>query len=141
MWLVWILGSSSQPSSQSSQPSASKIQWRKFSPQLVAALREEGKPIFIDFTAKWCLTCQVNERLALDHAKVVEKFKELGVVAVKADWTDYDPQITAALAQFGKNSIPFYVLYPTKGSRDPVIYPEIITPQIILNSFDKNLVE
>jgi DsbC/DsbD-like thiol-disulfide interchange protein/cytochrome c biogenesis protein CcdA len=139
VWLLWVLGTQvgflkDGPASQ--ETSSAKIVWQNYSPELIEQLRAENKIVFLDFTARWCLTCQVNERIALDNAKVVEKFKELGVVAVKADWTSYDETITRALAAFGKNSIPLYVLYP-KDQKEPVILPEIITPGTVLEALKK----
>jgi thiol:disulfide interchange protein DsbD len=99
-------------------------------------LRQEGKPVFIDFTAAWCLTCQVNERIALNSSKVVDQFKTLGIVALKADWTSHDEKIARALAQFGRSSIPLYVLYG-KNSNEPMILPELLTPSIVLEALEK----
>lgn len=114
-----------------------RIAWKKYSPELIAQLRKERKPIFLDFTAAWCLSCQVNERIVFHNRKVIEKFKESGIVAVKADWTTWDKAITRALAGFGKNSIPLYVFYPPDPQKEAVILPEIITPDIVLKVLEK----
>jgi len=111
------------------------IPWRPFSPAALEQLRNEGKPVFIDFTAAWCLTCQVNERLALSQPKVVNKFKDLGVVALKADWTNRDEEITKALASYGRNSIPLYVYY-APSSQEAVLLPELITAEIVMDSLE-----
>ena len=87
-----------------------------YSPELMSRLAREGKTVFLDFTAKWCINCQVNERVALSNREVADKFRKLGVVAVKADWTRFDARITRALAGLGKNSIPVYVLYSRRES-------------------------
>ncbi len=84
--------------------------WEKFSPERVAQLRSEGKPVLIDFTAKWCLICQANH-LVLSSDEVEKSLADAGVVRLKADWTKNDPVITQALSKFGRNSVPLYVLY------------------------------
>jgi thiol:disulfide interchange protein len=103
------------------------ITWRKFTPETLAALRAEGKPVFIDFTADWCITCKVNERVALSKPEVSKAFAEKGIVALKADWTNSDEMVTTALAGYGRNSIPLYVYYPA-GSDDYKILPQVLTP-------------
>ncbi|MFT7538670.1 MAG: thiol:disulfide interchange protein [Lysobacterales bacterium] len=108
------------------------IVWQDFSVELVNELRAEGKTVFIDFTAKWCLSCQVNERFALYNDKVIRAFKDKNVVMVKADWTNRDDKITQALAQYGKESIPVYVLY-SENAKQPIFLPEVLTPQIVLD--------
>lgn len=119
------------------QQKQGKIEWLEYSPQLVEDLLAQKKNVFIDFTAAWCLTCQVNERVALYDQKVVDEFKRRGVVMVKADWTNYDQKITQALERYGKNSIPFYVLYKAGGSDGPYFLPELLTPNIVLEYLDK----
>ncbi len=115
-----------------------KIEWRKFSPEILEQLRKEGKPVFVDFTAAWCLSCQVNEKVAFGSGDVQDKFLEKNITALKADWTNKDETITKALASFGRNSVPFYVLYiPDK--KEPVIFPEILTPGIVLDKLEQNL--
>ncbi|MCR4337973.1 MAG: protein-disulfide reductase DsbD family protein [Candidatus Omnitrophica bacterium] len=133
VWLWWVLALQLK-----SSPVDSSLEWQIYSPQLVEELRQEQKPVFIDFTAAWCLSCQVNERLVLNSPSVMKAFKEEGVVLVKADWTKHDEVITKALASFGKNSIPFYVLYSADPTRDPIILPEILTPQIVIKALKES---
>ena len=108
--------------------------WVPFSKQKIAELRGEGKAIFVDFTAAWCITCQVNKRIALNQAEVVKRFGELKIVRMKADWTVQDPAITEALAEFGRNGVPLYVFYPQTG--DPQVLPEVLTPSIVLSAIN-----
>ncbi len=111
--------------------------WQPYSPELIQDLRRQGKLVFVDFTAAWCLSCQVNERLVLNDANVVAKFKELDVATVKADWTSRDPMITEALAGLGKNSIPVYLIYPRDEKAGPIILPEVLTKGIVIEALEK----
>jgi thiol:disulfide interchange protein DsbD len=114
-----------------------EIRWAPFSAEAVRRLREEGRPVFIDFTAAWCLSCQVNEKVAFSSAEVQRAFAGKGIAAFKADWTNRDTLITQALAQFGRNSVPLYVLYPSGMKGDPVLLPEILTPGIVLEALER----
>ncbi len=87
--------------------------------------------MFVDFTARWCLSCQVNEKIALDNTSVRARFAERGIATLRADWTDTNDAISRALAGFGRASVPLYVYYPA-GGKDPVILPELLTPGIVL---------
>lgn len=111
--------------------------WEVFSPERVQELRKQGIPVFIDFTAKWCLICQANH-LALSTKEVEEQFNTLGVVKMKADWTKRDAVISAELKKFGRNSVPLYVLYGDNEeeitNEKPVILPQVLTPEIVMNS-------
>jgi len=111
------------------------IKWESYSPDRLSELRRSGRIILIDFTAAWCLSCQVNERVAFGSDEVQNKFAELNVAAVKADWTSRDENITRALAAHGRNSVPLYVLY-YPGVATPVILPEILTPGIVLKELN-----
>ncbi|HVT97559.1 MAG TPA: protein-disulfide reductase DsbD domain-containing protein, partial [Acidobacteriaceae bacterium] len=85
-------------------------QWRPFTPALLAQSRAQGKPVFVDFTASWCLSCQVNERLILRRADVEQKLHDSGAVLLRADWTNQDPDITQTLAALGRSGVPTYAL-------------------------------
>ncbi len=111
------------------------IKWESYSPDRLSELRQSGRIIFVDFTAAWCLSCQVNERVAFGSDEVQNKFAELNVAAIKADWTSRDENITRALAAHGRNSVPLYILY-YPGVATPVILPEILTPGIVLKELN-----
>lgn len=111
-------------------------EWEPFSQERVASLQKQGVPVLIDFTAKWCLICQANHLTLSNHA-VSQKLEQSGVVRMKADWTKNDPMITEALSQFGRNSVPLYVLYGCEEKEDPQILPQVLTPDIVLNSIEK----
>ncbi len=103
------------------------------------AAQAAGKPVFIDFTAAWCLSCQVNERLVLKSAEVQEQFRSHDVVLLRADWTQYDDAITRELASVGRSGVPTYVLYPaTKGAKADVL-PELLTKPIVLDALKEQM--
>lgn len=113
------------------------ITWEPFT---IAALDKnlgEGKTVFLDFTADWCLTCKVNEAQVIATPPVMEKFKALNVVTMKADWTREDPQITALLKKFGRSGVPLYVIFPGSRPTQPIVLPEVITQQIVLENLEK----
>ncbi|WP_157776174.1 protein-disulfide reductase DsbD family protein [Gloeomargarita lithophora] len=101
--------------------------WEPFTPQRLQELRQQGKPVFVNFTAAWCVTCQVNERLVLSRPAVQEAFTQRGVTLVKADWTRQNPDITQVLQGFGRSGVPLYVLYPG-ANQPPVVWPSRLSP-------------
>jgi len=111
------------------------IAWQPYTAARLDTLREEGRPVFIDFTAAWCLSCQVNERVAFGSSDVQKRFNDLGVQALKADWTSRSEEITRALAGYGRNSVPLYILYGP--GKDPIILPEILTPGIVMEALNR----
>jgi len=104
--------------------------WEPYSPQRLAELQKKGVPVLVDFTAKWCLICQVNH-LVLTHDDVTSKLNERGVVKMKADWTKRDPIITEELRKQGRSGVPLYLLYGS-GEDSPQILPQVLTPEIVL---------
>ncbi|MCE9519463.1 MAG: thioredoxin family protein, partial [Verrucomicrobia bacterium] len=100
--------------------------WEKWSPQLVEQLVNDGKPVYVDFTARWCSTCQFNHRI-YDAPEIREEIKKRGIVLLKADWTDYDPLISKTLkTEFQTEAVPLNVLY-VPGRDKPVILPNLLT--------------
>ncbi len=114
----------------------SSLLWEEWSPEKVKQLRAEGHPVYVDFTARWCATCQANKKLVFSSKKVLEVFKKKKIVTLKADWTNQDSRITKALAGFNRSAVPFNILY-IPGNENPVILPEILTPGIVLKTLDK----
>jgi thiol:disulfide interchange protein DsbD len=106
--------------------------WQPYDSAKVAALAALGKPVLVNFTASWCLTCLFNERTAFQDASVQALFRDKGVTLIKGDWTNSDPVITAALASFGRAGVPLYVLYnATPGSSQPAVLPQLLTAGIV----------
>jgi thiol:disulfide interchange protein DsbD len=109
--------------------------WKAYDEPTLQAALKENRPVFIDFTAAWCITCQVNERVALDVEEVQKKFEAKRVLMLKADWTNQDAGIAKKLESYGRNGVPLYVLYSGAG-RPPEILPQLLTPQIVLQALD-----
>jgi thiol:disulfide interchange protein len=112
--------------------------WLAFTPQLLTAELAKGSAVFLDFTAAWCITCKFNERTVLESDVVREAFARRGIVKIKADWTNADPEITTLLKQFGRPGVPLYVLYPAGKSVAPIILPELLTKNIVLEQLEKS---
>ncbi|MGB7137323.1 MAG: protein-disulfide reductase DsbD domain-containing protein [Acidobacteriaceae bacterium] len=110
--------------------------WQPFTPAALADARAQGHPVFVDFTASWCLSCQVNERLILDRADVEQRLRDSGATLLRADWTNQDPVITQALAALGRSGVPTYALYPADPSAPAHVLPEVLTPGIVLDALD-----
>jgi thiol:disulfide interchange protein DsbD len=101
-----------------------------WSPARLAALRAAGTPVLVNFTAAWCVTCQVNERVAFSTAEVTEAMKHTGTVYLVADWTNRDPAIAKALDDEGRIGVPLY-LYYAKGAAAPEVLPQLLSPDIV----------
>ena len=111
-----------------------EIAWEAWSEEKVGRYRADGRPVFVDFTAAWCITCKVNERTVLASDAVTSAFRERDVAALKADWTRRDPAITRALESFGRSGVPLYVVYPPDPEAEPEILPTILTRDIVLEA-------
>jgi thiol:disulfide interchange protein DsbD len=110
--------------------------WLAFTPELLEAELAKGSAVFLDFTAAWCITCKFNEGTVLESSAVREAFERRKVVKIKADWTNADPAITKMLQQFGRPGVPLYVLYPAGKSVEPIILPELLTKNIVLEKLE-----
>jgi thiol:disulfide interchange protein/DsbC/DsbD-like thiol-disulfide interchange protein len=119
------------------KPAGSGLAWRPFSQKELDRLLKEGHAVFVDFTADWCISCKFNERTAIDVPAVREAFAKDDIVAMKADWTNANPEITAALKKFGRVGVPFYVLYPRGKPDQPIILPELLTEKMVLEALSK----
>lgn len=106
-----------------------------FSQARLNELRGEGKSVFVNMTAAWCITCLANEQTTLSTDRVQQSMDENNIVYMKGDWTNEDPEITAVLDAFNRPSVPLYVLYPADTSIEPIILPQILTPGIVTDAF------
>jgi len=106
--------------------------WSGWSPAAQQDALARGSPVFVDFTAAWCITCQANKRLVLHDASVESAFRQRGVVLLRADWTQRDERIAQELARFARSGVPMYVLYDRKGAAH--LLPEILSRQGVLDA-------
>ncbi len=113
------------------------LPYEPFTPQRLAALEAAGKPVFVNLTASWCVTCLINERVALDSDAVRQAFAERGIVPLKGDWTSQNPEITKFLQQFGRSGVPLYLLYSGRGG-EPIMLPQILTAASVLDAIGKS---
>jgi thiol:disulfide interchange protein DsbD len=127
---------SASSASSSSGGSAARAAWEPWSADAVQKSLASGQPVFVDFTAGWCLSCQVNERVALDQADVMHSFAAANVMLFRADWTREDPAITQQLTALGRSGVPVYALY-TPGQSDPELLPQVLTPGIVEDALAK----
>ena len=121
-----------EPAPQSSAQAPAGERWQAWSSEKVQTLQTSGKPVFVDFTAAWCVTCQVNKRTTLNRADVLAAFDQHQVQLLRADWTRRDPAITTALQQLGRSGVPVYVLYAP--GKTPVVLTELLTPAEVLET-------
>jgi thiol:disulfide interchange protein len=137
--LVVSIGGSAMLLAASAQlgpmPSNSDGTWAKWSPEAVAAARASGHPVLADFTAAWCVTCLVNERLALEDSAVAARLANDRVALLKADWTTQDSTITAELTRNRHSGVPLYLLYPPAG--DTITLPQLLTPATVIEALAK----
>jgi thiol:disulfide interchange protein DsbD len=110
--------------------------WQPWSTDSVARYQAQGRPVFVDFTASWCLSCQVNERVALNRPEVRKAFTDANVALLRADWTQHDESIAQALAALGRSGVPAYALY-APGQSVPQLLPEVLTPGTVTDAIEK----
>lgn len=119
------------------QQSSDKIDWRPWSPQAVARARSESRPVLVDFTADWCLTCQVNKKVALDTSPVRSELKTVGAVTLVGDYTHTPDNITAELNHYGRAGVPLVLVYPKNPEARPIVLPPLLTPGIVLSALSR----
>ena len=117
--------------------SANGIDWQRWSPEAVATARAAGKPVLVDFTADWCLTCQVNKKTSIEITSVREKLKAMGTIALLGDYTHFPTNITTELQRFNRAGVPLVLVYPKDAAAPPLVLPEVLTPGIVLNALDQ----
>lgn len=122
--------------SQTAAQRAENVSPVKWSPQNVAEMRGHGKAIFVNFTASWCITCQVNDRTSLSTQAVKQAMARTGTVYMVADSTSFNADIDDAMNTFGQGGLPLYVVYPADGSA-PKVLPQVLTPSIVVTALDQ----
>jgi thiol:disulfide interchange protein DsbD len=120
------------------KPKPETMTWQPYTPASFQAARASGDPVFIDFTADWCLSCKFNEATVLRSKEVEEKLRSGHVQLLKADWTRYDPEITRQLSAIERSGVPAYVIYPAGPNSNADVLPELLTKDIVLKALDKD---
>jgi thiol:disulfide interchange protein DsbD len=124
------------PTAQAEPSGGGTLAAEPYSPETLAALQAQGRPVFVDFTAAWCITCQVNEQVALSSPKVAAAFARAKAAYLKADWTRRDPAIARALAEHGRAGVPLYLVYGAGGG-EPVTLPQVLTEGTVISAVQK----
>ena len=132
---AYFIGDKFQSAKIATADSQLRGDWQAFTPERLQNELEQGRTVFVDFTAAWCLTCKFNEANVLEAQDVREAFQRHGIVKLKADWTNGDPVITKLLQQFGRPGVPLYVLYPAK-NEEPIVFPEVLTKGMVLDKLE-----
>ncbi len=131
---------SSASTSEALANTSTEKHWEAYSAEKLQALRAEGKPVFLNFTAAWCISCLVNERVALSQTSVKDVFAQHNITYLKGDWTNQDKEISAKLAEFGRSGVPLYVFYQAGVESKPEVLPQILTPDIVISAVQSTLV-
>lgn len=111
--------------------------YEPYSADRLAALRSEGTPVFVNMTAAWCITCLVNESVALGSDTITAALAEKGVTYLKGDWTNNDPAITAVLREYETSGVPLYLMFPADPSKPAEVLPQILTENIVLDALER----
>jgi thiol:disulfide interchange protein DsbD len=112
------------------------LTWQPFTQATLDAAIKDKHPVFIDFTAAWCLSCQVNEKVVLQSSDVVKQLQDKKFTLLRADWTQYDPAITSELQSIDRSGVPTYVIYNAAGKPD--VLPELLTKSLVLDAIQRD---
>ena len=127
---LWLI-----PNSYKASPEEIEGNDYRFSSERLENLRLNQQAVFLNFTADWCITCKVNEAIALNRESVKKILADKNIVYLKADWTRKDPEIASMLANYGRTGVPLYILFPTQG--EPIILPELLTEDLLVDFINK----
>ena len=119
------------------QDSPEGIRWRRWSPEAVETARNQGHPVLVDFTARWCFTCKTNKKFAIDVAAVRAKLQAINAVAFRADDTDPSPAIAAELRRYGRAGVPLVLVFSRQSAQPPQVLPAVLTPRLVLDALAK----
>jgi len=133
--LAPLAGAGARPTGSATAAPEGALAYEPFSAAKLASLREEGRPVFVNATAAWCITCLVNEKVALSSARLADAFATRKIAALKADWTNQDSEITALLASQGRSGVPLY-LYYAPGADKPAVLPQLLTESTVMAALD-----
>jgi thiol:disulfide interchange protein DsbD len=112
------------------------ITWSPWSTQSVEQLRSQNRIIYIDFTARWCATCQANKKVVFHSNEVLKLFRDKNIATLRGDWTNRDPLISQELAKYSRSAVPFNLIW-LPGKSEPVILPELLTPAIVMDAVNQ----
>jgi thiol:disulfide interchange protein DsbD len=132
---VCLMGSIAIPGAEMSKASE-EARWEPYSPEVLARLRSGGKPVLVNLTADWCITCMVNERVALSSDAFYQALENNNITYLKGDWTDSDPEITELLNQYQRSGVPLYLLFP-EGPGEAEILPQILLAPVVLDALNQ----
>jgi thiol:disulfide interchange protein len=135
--LNWRTAMPEADATGSLKESADGIDWQRWSPEAVAAARADGKPVLVDFTADWCLTCQVNKKTSIEIPSVRAKLKEINAIAFTGDYTRTPDNITTELKRYNRVGVPLVLVYPKDADAQAIVLPEVLTPGIVLDALDR----
>lgn len=138
-WDQFAIGQTSTDVKREAHADSNEIVWKSFDPDALNEELAQGKTVFLDFTADWCLTCKVNETTILASKAVKDKLKTAHIVTMRADWTKQSPAITNMLNKFHRSGVPLYVIFPGTGKTEPIVLPEILTEAVLLEKLSESV--
>jgi thiol:disulfide interchange protein DsbD len=134
--MLWLPGLSITSPQTTGRVLAQDSFWEPYSEERLAELRAQHRPVFLNITADWCISCIANERVALSMTSVRDAFREKNIAALKGDWTNNHPRITEILESFNRNGVPLYVLYPPGEDVEPIMLPQWLTPFNVISALE-----